>query len=354
MELRQQILRFTSRYQTVGWMLLFLAGALILQLLLMLVLPKEMYSQVMSFLVLPSRLKDLLVQPWSLVTWPFFMLKLQFITVLFSGLIFWSFGQIHQHLLGDTRTRRLLIMVIPIIGILSVSISTFLPTSPFDAGPESSEFIALGDSTISEPEQAIDSLGEESVNVGPSVAADREKTGRGELLSNPALVREINLWFPSGTIPLIMVLVVSCATLVPSYPIQLMFLGRVKILYIAIALFILEMLWSMFITPMAITIVTGAFLGFLHVYFLRNGTDITELVWSFYSDSGKPKMKVKYGELAHTQATGRSSASSAKQGDIPQEVIDGILDKISAKGYESLSREEKELLFRASTQKEDE
>lgn len=64
-------------------------------------------------------------------------------------------------------------------------------------------------------------------------------------------------------------------------------------------------------------------------------------------------MKVKYGDMTQARkASVRSSGSTPSE--VPQDIIDGILDKISDKGYESLSREEKELLFKASTQKEDE
>lgn len=360
MDLRAQLLRFVNRYQTVGWLLVLLGGGLVLQFLLWVVLPAQGYSTVLSYLVLPSRLKELVFQPWSLVTWPLFMLKFQPFTLLFSGLILWGFGQIHQHLLGDTRTRRLLLLVVPIVGLLTVSVSSLLPSSPFEAGPE---YAMVEDGVASdarydsgagakEPETVTDSASKPAV-AGPQVAADRPPTDRKDLLSNPGLSREINLWFPSGGMPLIMVLVFSCATLMPSYPVQLFLFGRVKIIWIAVVLLVLELLWAVFFTPLAIAIAVGAGVGFLHVYLLRNGTDVTELVWSFYSGASRPRMKVKYGDMTQARkASVRSSGSTPSE--VPQDIIDGILDKISDKGYESLSREEKELLFKASTQKEDE
>lgn len=356
MDLRDQLLRFVNKYQTVGWMLVLLGGGLILQFLLWVILPAESYSTVLSYLVLPARLKELLFQPWSLLTWPLFMLKFQPFTILFSGLILWGFGQIHQHLLGDTRTRRLLILVVPIIGLLTVSVSSLLPPSPFEAGPEYvlvEEGVAGSDAEVQEGEDGITATDSATAVAGPQVPNDRPPTERKDLLSDPRLSREINPWFPSGGMPLVMVLVFSCATLVPSYPVQLFLFGRVKIIWIAVILLVLELLWAVFFTPLAIAIAIGAGLGFLHVYLLRNGTDITELVWSYYSDSSKPKMKVKYGDLTQNRKTAKQSSGKAA-GDVPQDVIDGILDKISDKGYESLSREEKELLFKASTQKEDE
>jgi hypothetical protein len=105
---------------------------------------------------------------------------------------------------------------------------------------------------------------------------------------------------------------------------------------------------------MAIGIALSAGLGFLHIYLMKQGIDLTESVWSYYQDKdAKPKMKVKYGSQKPV-TTQRQHQHARQSHELSQEIIDGILDKISAEGYESLSREEKELLFRASTQKEDE
>ncbi len=359
MELRQQILRFLNRYQTVGWLLLFLGGGLLLQLLIMLILPREASATVLSYLVLPARLKDLIMQPWSLVTWPFFMLKFQPFTLLISGFILWGFGQIHQHLLGDTRTRRLLILAVPLIGLLTVTISSFLPAGPFEAG---SDYVTIeevstviGENQNEGAAELPDSVTDDTEPTAREIANSRPPIERKDLLSDPAKARQVNLWFPSGGMPLVMVLVVSCATLVPSYPVQLFLFGRVKIVWIAAILLVLELLWAVFFTPMAIAIAVGAGLGFLHVYLLRSGTDITESVWSYYSDGSSPKMKVKYGDMTtSTKASSSKSSRDSAGSGISQDVIDKILDKISDKGYESLSREEKELLFKASTDKEDE
>ncbi len=362
-ELRQHIAKFLSRYQTIGWALLLLAGGLILQTILWIALPKEMYSSLMSYLVLPVRLKTLLVQPWSLLTWPFFMLKLQPFTLLISGFILWSFGQIHQHLLGDTRTRRLLILVIPVIGLLTVSVSSLLGPTPFEAGPDYVEVVETDINAITESDVPSVTEADSQVPMTDSTAQDtrvaeaarRAPIERKDLLADRTKAANANPWFPSGAMPLVMVLVFSCATLVPSYPVQLFLFGRVKIIFIAGALFVLEMIFAAVVSPLGVAIVIGALLGFLHIYLLRNGTDITELIWSYYSNDSKPKMKVKYGDMSKTASAGSyKSAPVSTDGEISQDVIDKILDKISEKGYESLSREEKELLFKASTDKEDE
>lgn len=355
-DLRQHILRFIARYQTIAWAILLMAGGLLLQTFMWIILPNEMYATVMSYLVLPVRLKTLLVQPWSIVTWPFFMLKLQPITLLISGFILWSFGQIHQHLLGENRTKRLLILVIPIIGLLTVTASTFLGPTPFEAGPDYVEAVAGTDmaETTTDPADSTDT----ATLTDAQIADQRPPTARKDLLADRVKAANANPWFPSGAMPLVMVLVFSCATLVPSYPIQLLLFGRVKIIFIAGALFVLEILLAALVSPLAIAILIGALLGFLHIYLLRNGTDVTEMIWSYYRGESKPKMTVKYKDVSRTSSASTSysspSRSAQTSGEVTQDIIDGILDKISDKGYESLSREEKELLFKASTDKEDE
>ncbi|RMG67558.1 MAG: rhomboid family intramembrane serine protease, partial [Bacteroidetes bacterium] len=121
-------------------------------------------------------------------------------------------------------------------------------------------------------------------------------------------------------------------------------------------LFVWVWAFAGFFTPLAISIFLGGLLGFGFVYLLRNGTDLTERIWNFYVDNQpKPRMKVKYGG-GKPQSPSRNKQRPTADGSsgVPQEVIDGILDKIHDQGYESLSREEKELLFKASTQKDDE
>lgn len=306
MNLTERIRAFTGLYQTTGWIVVLMLGGLALQLILWLVMALVgadegvgLYKSIIDHLVLPGNGGKFIRQPWSLFTYPFFYqssgASFPFFSVLFDGLWIWLFGRIHQQLLGDTRTRRLSILVIPIIGILTVLICSFVP-----------------------------------------------------------VFGQTNVLAVSGISPLMITLMVSSITLVPDYPIQLFLFGRVKILWIGLVLLAFELAFS-FVTPMGVAILCAAILGYLHVYFLRKGSDITELVWSYYQDSGKaarPKMKVKYGTKKREEYP-KQKKFKEKDGDIPQEIIDGILDKISAKGYDSLTREEKEMLFKASSQTED-
>ncbi|MGB6153451.1 MAG: rhomboid family intramembrane serine protease [Pricia sp.] len=101
----------------------------------------------------------------------------------------------------------------------------------------------------------------------------------------------------------------------------------------------------------------GALLGYVYARQLVNGTDIGEGFSKFMDGiadmfkkstatvgNGRKKapMKTVYRKQ---NASSRSSSNSSK--DSHQQKIDAILDKISKSGYESLSKAEKDYLFKA-------
>jgi hypothetical protein len=369
MDLRQRITDFLRQYQTTGWLLAFMVGGLLLQGLLYLVLvamdQTALYERIVDGLVLPPTFKEWIYQPWSLVSYPFFSPGFDLLNLVFSGLILWSFGRIHQQLLGEQRTRRLVILGIPLIGLITLTITSiagyqyragqpYAFEQPQTEQSETAERVERIQSGQSEAEEGTSDKGGPS---GTDRLTDDTSTATTEAPGGVIIGRK-DLAYVSGMMAIIMIMVISCITLVPDYPVQLFLLGQVKIVWVGLVLFLLSWgLWASFYTPMGIAVFLGGGLGFLHVYLLRNGTDLTEVVWSFYSDRGnQPRMKVKYGTKSSNPArskSARSPSSDDKNGGIPQEIIDGILDKISDKGYDSLSREEKELLFKASTQKDD-
>lgn len=136
--------------------------------------------------------------------------------------------------------------------------------------------------------------------------------------------------------------VVAAATLLPHYKFHLLLLGPVKITYIA-AFFV----FASFIGSVEsnaggnLCHLGGALLGYLYINQLRKGNDLGKPI-NFISNKlknlGKPRMKVRYG-------SGRRFENKDKPS---QEEIDRILDKISRSGYESLTKAEKQKLFKAS------
>ena len=80
----------------------------------------------------------------------------------------------------------------------------------------------------------------------------------------------------------------------------------------------------------------GALIGFIYIKQLQKGNDWIGSIAGIFR--AKPKLKV-----VSKNSFGKSA------GKPRQEEIDLILDKISQSGYDSLSKQEKEVLFRASS-----
>lgn len=135
--------------------------------------------------------------------------------------------------------------------------------------------------------------------------------------------------------------VVAAATLLPEYPIQLILFGTVKLKYIALVTVILD-----FISIPSgnagghIAHLGGALFGFIYIKYLYQEKHLLPL-WLRNMFGRKSKMKVHY----------RTTYMKVDDPHKPsQEEIDRILDKISKSGYDSLSKKEKEQLFKASNE----
>lgn len=144
---------------------------------------------------------------------------------------------------------------------------------------------------------------------------------------------------------------VAIATLLPDYTFLLMFLGPVKLKYIASVLIFVSFLGSVQGNAGGeIAHLGGALIGFIYTKQLQAGVNLggwitATLYWFKNLFSSKPKVKVTYRKTEPASSSSKTSSGGSKYS---QEEIDAILDKISDKGYESLSREEKEKLFNAS------
>ncbi len=149
---------------------------------------------------------------------------------------------------------------------------------------------------------------------------------------------------------------VAAATLLPNFQFNLLFIGPVKIKYIA-AFFVLLSI-SGAIGDNAggnLAHLGGAFIGFLFIKQLQRGTDLgrpIHAVANFFQNIFKPRTPLKVTYKSQTRSGSYSSSSSSSSGEPSQTEIDIILDKISRSGYESLSKEEKQKLFRASQKKD--
>jgi membrane associated rhomboid family serine protease len=134
----------------------------------------------------------------------------------------------------------------------------------------------------------------------------------------------------------VMAIVVATATLVPDYSIRLLLFGDVKLKYLAIAYVVMDLIGlGSGNAGGNFAHLGGALLGFTYIKVLKSGTDWSSLF------KRKPKLKV-----VKNNAAGGNVKKNAPVVD--QKEIDAILDKISKTGYDKLTREEKETLFKAS------
>lgn len=153
----------------------------------------------------------------------------------------------------------------------------------------------------------------------------------------------------------VMAIVAAVGTYAPNYSIRLLFLGDVKLKYIAIFAFVLDVISiSNANSGGHIAHIGGALLGFFFAREWRKGKDITAwvntatvFVKAIFTFKKKSRMKVKYKKSNQQQRSeSRYEYNSRKKEE--QEQVDAILDKISRSGYDSLTKAEKDFLFRAS------
>jgi len=161
----------------------------------------------------------------------------------------------------------------------------------------------------------------------------------------PALSSGGNMGFMLGASAAVMAVVAASATLLPDYTISLVFVGPVKLKYIALIYFAIDLISIRTgnNTGGAIAHIGGAIMGFFYIKQLQRGNDISAMAEKLFAPivrlfSRKPNMKV----------TGSRAKNSSSREKPDQDEIDSILDKISRSGYESLTSREKELLFKAS------
>ena len=139
-----------------------------------------------------------------------------------------------------------------------------------------------------------------------------------------------------GASAAVMAIIFAAATLVPNYTIMLLFIGEVKIKWIAIIYFILDFIAIGSVNAGgSLAHIGGALLGFAFIKSLQNGNDWSKIFVR------KPKLRVVKNEKPPVK-------KSEFKGGVSQQEIDEILDKISTSGYDKLTASEKEKLFKAS------
>ena len=142
---------------------------------------------------------------------------------------------------------------------------------------------------------------------------------------------------------------VAVASYLPNFSVNLVFFGPVRLKFIALFLVILDLISIDKGNPGGhIAHLGGAMYGYFAMTQLKKGVDFSSgisklLNWfsSLFKSQPKSKMKVTHKVPRNDEAYNAMKKSK-------QESIDRILDKISKSGYESLTKQEKEELFKMS------
>jgi membrane associated rhomboid family serine protease len=233
-----------------------------------------------DYLSLPAYLPKLLTRFWTPLTYMF--MHAGWMHILFNMLWLYWFGQIFEEYLGKKRTLGLYIM-----GGLA---GAFLFVLSFNTIPA---FTHANAAYL-------------SVMVGASAS--------------------------------VMAIIVATATLLPDYTISLIFIGPVRLKWLALFFVIIDFLGISGLNAGGeISHLGGALLGYLYISQLQKGNDWIGNIAKLFK--ARPKLKVV------SKNTSRNPLAVPRQ-----EEIDVILDKISRSGYDSLSKQEKEILFRASNE----
>ncbi|MEC7646660.1 MAG: rhomboid family intramembrane serine protease [Bacteroidota bacterium] len=145
----------------------------------------------------------------------------------------------------------------------------------------------------------------------------------------------------------VLAIVIAVATYTPNHALQIPFIGLVKLKFIAIFIIMLDILSI----PNGnsgghIAHIGGALFGYLYIKQLQKGNDLSinfnnliqRLINTF-----KKKRKI---QQVYTRTKSDYEFNSQKA--TKQKEIDKILEKIANSGYDSLTKEEKDILFSAS------
>ena len=150
----------------------------------------------------------------------------------------------------------------------------------------------------------------------------------------------------------IMAILVATTVYQPLMNLRLMFIGNVKLWHVTVVVLLIDVMQLRLENSGGhIAHLAGAFLGFVFIKFLQNGTDLSKIVSNlfdffvnlFTKTESKPFKKVH----RNYQKPVSKPASRIVTKDKTQQQIDEILDKISKSGYDCLTKEEKEFLFKA-------
>ncbi|UTA68442.1 MULTISPECIES: rhomboid family intramembrane serine protease [Emticicia] len=247
-------------------------------------------------IILVAPLRELVMQPWTLLTYGF--THYSFWHLLFNMMTLFWFGTLVQEFIGSRKLLSIYILGAVFSGIIYVGIYNLLLLAP-----------------------QVNNINSTILGASAAVCA----------------------------------VMFAAVTLLPEYEFYFFGLFLIKIKYIAWFFLLLS-----FIVPSSgISHLGGALAGYSYIYLLRKGVNLgspIEAVADWWSDFWRPKPKMKIPQRRYSESTvsnkGMSSSGLDPNYFPDQDEVDAILDKIGKSGYESLTKEEKHKLYRASQKKD--
>lgn len=148
----------------------------------------------------------------------------------------------------------------------------------------------------------------------------------------------------------IMAILVGTAVYAPQYQVRLMLIGTVRLWHIAGVFIVLDLIdVSVSNSGGHIAHLSGALFGFIYIKLLQNGTDLSKgvsAIIDFFANLFKPRKSTPFKKVHRNPAPQQTRTTTKPVKDLTQQQIDEILDKISRSGYDSLTKEEKDFLFK--------
>lgn len=252
----------------------------------------DLTQELIGLLAVPADPERLVFRPWTLFTYMF--LHFDFFHILFNMLWLYWFGKIFSEFLSDRQ-----LLAVYIMGGLAGALFYIVS---FNIFPK------------------FDEIYRSSVALGASAS--------------------------------VMAIVVAAAAYAPNYRIYLLFFGPVKIKYIALLSILLDVLMIKSQNSGGhLAHLGGAIWGLVYISMLKKGNDTSRFFAWFssgrFSDLFKRKKYTRFRNIYTNSRPMTDEEYNTERAD-RQKKIDHILDKISKSGYDSLSREEKDFLFRES------
>ena len=296
-EIKESFRKGTTLHKLIYLNLGLFLAVQIVRIVLVLSNAYDLFPGFLNYLAVPANLEVLARRPWTLITYMF--LHEGFIHILFNLLWLYWFGTVFVQELGLKKLLSTYLLGGLTGGILYVVFYNVFPV--------------------------FEEVREGSIALGASAS--------------------------------VMAVVVATATYQPDRRMHLVLIGPIKIVYIALAMFILTSMVDFSVnTGGKIAHIGGALSGFLFAYYYRQGKDLTkgfdrtmDSIATWFKP-GKEKLKVTYKRSTEDKRS-TDDKEYNQQKVAEQKEIDQILDKISKAGYDSLTSREKEMLFKMGNKK---